>query len=1000
MVTAPRHSLSIGRNGFLMLRNYLLIATRNLLLNPSYSLVNILGLAVGLASVILVAQFVRHEFGYDRGYPDAERIYQVLGQIEDPGSSRTSTSISGAMAPYARDHLPEVETAARMAPQDVWLRIGERTFRQALIVTEPEFFDLFGFEMLRGDQGALTAAKTVCLTESLSRKLFGEDDPVGRVITFEDDKYAGDYAVRGVVSDPPRQSTIRLDLLIFHGETGASYRWNSWRRGGVPPVKVYMKLNEGVRAAAIEEILTEQLRRNTDDYGERREHRLRPLTERYLYSWRDYGLRANSFSVVGSRSGDIRYVQMSMLVAGLILAIACVNFMNLATARSLRRAREVGMRKAIGASRRQLIAQFMGEAVVVSGIALVLALAAVQMALPFFNGLVDRELVLDWVGDAWLLPGLAFTAIVTGLVSGSYPALFLSKPDAVTVLKGSSPSTRRSGVRETLVVLQFGVAVAILIATFVVYEQMTYLQEKDLGFTREQIVVVPIFWHARNDPAYQPYGIPLKRRYSEVKRAFLDHPNVLGAACSRFYLQETTARYGLLPEDGEKTLVRTVSVDETFFDVFDIPIVAGRPFSSEYATSYERDRYTEGVTEHWIINETAAHRFGWSSEEAVGKSLKWQRSGRPPNGVVVGVVRDFHIQTLHTPIEPLTFNTDQWNMKLVHLKIRGQGLQETISHIETVWKRYLPGRPVAFEFLDEKIDTYYRSERLQSLVFRTFAGIAIFVACLGLLGLAAYTSAQRTREIGIRKVLGATEGSVVAMLSREFTKLVLIANLLGWPVAYWAMQSWLSNFAYRIDLTPWPFLVSSVATLLVAWLTVSLQSWRAARTEPTVAHRSLSRNRLQSIISVSGLALALACSLAVGFYVSEQLGHDAFHEKSDRIYRVVRGFHHPGQASSYVPGSGPAVVKEWNESYPEVEEAVRLYFREDGGLWLRSGDRSFKQSFCVADSTIYDVFSFEFIRGSAEAAVRTPNGLVLSRSTAERMFGDVDRSSRPILSTC
>ena len=730
-----------------MLGNYLRVALRNLIGSPAYSLISVLGLAVGLLALLLVGLFVRHEFSYDRGYPNAERIYQVLSEVEQEGPSSAWTAVSGPLAPFAEENLPDVEAAVRVAPKDIWVRVKDQTFRQVLVVTEPTFFDFFGLRVFNGRAPGVSEPRAVCLTASTATKLFGTVDPIGKVLSFEDDRHAGDYVVKGIISDPPRPTSLRMDLVVYGGEPDGAYHWDTWKWGGFSYVSVFLRLKRDASLACIEDAMHAELARNIDpEVAAKRRYHLQPLTERYLYSARDYGIKTTSFSVVGAQSGDIRHVQLSMSVACLVLGIACVNYVNLATARSLRRAREVGMRRAVGAGREQLVAQFLGESVIVALLALVVAVAATAVALPSFNGLVERDLMVNITGDAELVAAFLILAILTGLLAGGYPAAFLSRLDPAAVLKGSTGSVGKSRLRQGLVVTQFGIATAMLVSTYVAYGQMEFIQEKDLGFSHDQIVILPIFWHARNDPSWQPSGIPLKRRYQEVKQLALSHPNVLGAGVSRFYLQETTAHYNLLPDGHDRpSRVRTFSVGEDFFGVFDIPVIAGQPFSPEWAGSFERDRYRQGIAERWILNETAVRQFGWSPEEAVGKSLRWDMRNRPPMGEVIGVVEDFHIQTLHTPVEPVAFNTDQLNMKLLHLRVRGEGLAETIAHLEAVWDEYLPGRPFTIEFLDEKLASYYRSERQQTRIFQTFSAVAVLVACLGLTGLAAYTASQRTR---------------------------------------------------------------------------------------------------------------------------------------------------------------------------------------------------------------------------------------------------------------
>ncbi len=824
-------------------RNYLLVAYRNLMRYKIYSVINIAGLAVGLMSVVLIGLYARHEFSYDRDHPHVERIYRVLREYLQEGSSTTQEGLSGALVPVIRETLPEVEAVLRLATREVWVRVGDQTHRHAQMVTERPFFEFFNFPLIEGNKDDLFKPSSIFVTMSTAQKLFGSEDPLGRVLALENDWFSGDYVVRGILEDPPRTSTIRFDLLISDKsipDVGAIWVWNEWVRSGWSPVHVYLRLRSDAQPVTVEEKLDAVLRSHVgSEVAGRSKYHLQPLAEKYLYSSRDYGLRTSSWSVPGERSGDIHHVQMSLMVAALILGIACVNFANLGTARSLYRAREIGMRKAIGASRSQLILQFLGEASLVSILALLAGLVLAWLTLPLFNRLAERDLSLNLLGDIWLLGGLGSLSILTGLAAGIYPAMFLSRIDPATVLKGSHSSlTEVGGLRQGLVVSQFAIAIVLLVSTLVVYRQMQYVHEKDLGFSRGQIVIVPIFWFAQNDPAYEPYGLPLKRRYQDVKRAFLEHPNVLRAGTSRFYLQDETGHADIRAEGHpEPRRMRVFSVDESFFNVYDIGFVAGGPFSPKYAASPKLEQPWEGSGEKFILNETAVRQLGWDPQTALGKSMRFDHYDQSP-GVVVGVVEDFHIQTLHTPLEPVVFNKDHWNLKAVHLKIKREDIQKTMTHLASVWRRSLPSRPFTSEFLDEKLGTYYRTEQRQAFVFRTSAFVAIFIGCLGLLGLSAFSAARRTREIGIRKVLGASVTDIVSLLSREFIILTAIANLIAWPIAYWAMNRWLSDFAYRIDLSIGIFALSGALALIIVLLSVCTQTLKAARGNPVEALRN------------------------------------------------------------------------------------------------------------------------------------------------------------------
>jgi putative ABC transport system permease protein len=814
-----------------MIGNYLTVAFRNLVRHPTYSMINLIGLSVALAAVVMIGLFVRHEYAFNSSQTNADRMYRVLREFSQEESSYTEEGLSGGMVPELRASSPEVEVSLRWAPTHVWVGVGERFFQQVLVTTETPVFEFFDIPIVTGSpESFYKAGGGVFLSEKMAHKFFGETDPIGQTVTIDGGDLAGDYPVTGLVQ-VPENSTLMFDFLISVANfSDPGFRWTNWLKSGYSPIHVYLRLKQGADPSVIEDRIHQALQRNVEaEIAEQSRYHLQPFRRIYLHSKVDHGMVVQTFRAAWTKLGDIDYVHTSALVAGVILLIAGVNFTNLSTARSMSRSREVGVRKAVGADRRQIMIQFLGEAVLLSLGAMVVGMFFVELSLPLFNALVGRDLSLNLMSDGGLLLSVTTVGILTGILAGSYPAFILSRFSLVSILGKTKTGARGGWVRKTLVISQFAISAVLIIATFVVNQQVQYIQNKDLGFDREQVLIVPIFWEARNETSYGRYGIDLKLRFQEVKGAFLDHPNVLSAGVSRFYLQEHVA-YGELMAEGRDHpwRARTYSIDDTFLETMDIPVVAGRGFSTEYAELYERDRWRDGTEEQFLINEAAARQLSWKAP--VGKRLRWH-SNRPP-GTVVGVVKDFHLQTLHTPVEPIVFDVNHYNNKMVMLKVSGERIQETIEHLEKVWNRYLPSRPFRFEFLDQKIAGFYRAEQKQSAVFQTFAMMAVFVACLGLLGLASFAAQQRTKEMGIRKVVGASSHRLVAMMSSEFARLVLVANLLAWPVGWWMMRSWLESFAYRVDLGIGGFIAAGVITVTIALATVSTQAWRAAKADP------------------------------------------------------------------------------------------------------------------------------------------------------------------------
>jgi putative ABC transport system permease protein len=822
-----------------MLHSYLIVAIRNLIRSPGYAAINVLGLAVGLAVVLLIGIYVQREFSFDRHYPDAENIYQVLREtIQKDGKPTTTVGLSGGLVPEIRASIPDVESALRVAYLDVWAIKDEVRFRQTVALTEPPFFTFFGVEAIAGSPSDLQGPRDILITESIARKFFGRTDVVGETIDLENRYASGTYAVRAVLQDPPGKTTLQYGFVVYAASINEEFwRWREWIRHGWSEVSVYLRPREGASIVAITQKLHDAMRANLgDEIADGNRYHLQPITRKYLYSKADYGINVDSFNVQGLTYGDIEAVRMSALVAGFILLIACVNFTNLATARSIRRTQEVGLRKVMGAHRRQLMGQFLGEAILVSLLAALVSIGLAFVGLPAFNSLVERELALS--SDPVLALQLLGAAVLSGLIAGVYPAFVLSRSRPALAVKGAGAMSGRAGwTRKGLVVSQFAITIALIVSTLVVRRQLDYIGSKDLGFDRDQIVLMPIFWNAKNAKGTGNNGIDLKSRFQEVKAACLAHPDVLKAGTSRFYLQDYAAQYDVAPEgSATPTTVRVISIDDTYLETMGIGLLAGRTFTAEYAEQNDYNRKEAGKSGQLIINAASAARFGWTPEEALGKRIQWHNS-RWPYDTVIGVTEDFHVRTLRDPIEPAMFDISHWNMKLIQAKVRGDRIPEALAHLKSVWERYLPSRPFDYQFLDDKIDSYYRAEQKQAEVFQRFATLAILVACLGLFGLAAFTAAQRTKEISIRKVVGASESGLVMMLSGEFTRLVLVANLIAWPVAWWAMDAWLASFEFRVALGPGVFVGSGLLALMIALVTAGYQAWRAAKADPVVAIR-------------------------------------------------------------------------------------------------------------------------------------------------------------------
>ena len=797
-----------------MLKNILTVALRGLRRNLAYTTLNVLGLAVGLACCILVFLYIGDELSYDRFHEHADRIVRVGTDFEVDGVVRPSALSQGLLAPVLEDDLPEVEHAVRVIGGDFVLRVGDEVFQETNVAyVDSTFFEVFdGFRLLRGDAAtALDAPGQTVLSESLARKYFGDADPLGQ--TLRDRERA--LTVTGVMADPPPQSHLRLDAVVSLS-TAADPGW--WYQNWFSiNFTTYTLLRPGTDFAAFEAKLPALAERHGGEEMEAQGNTVAVRPERLT----DLDLRSDR-SAAWAR-GDLGALRIFGAIALFVLLIACVNFTNLATARSLDRAKEVGVRKTLGAYRAQLGAQFLAESVLLSGIALVVALGLVATALPAFNALTEKSLALTDLGR-WG-PALILVAVLVGLFAGAYPALVLSGFEPAAVLKGRF-SRGRQGValRQSLVVLQFAISVALIAATAIVFGQLGYMQSRDLGFdagsdATGQLLTIEF----GGDAAVQ-------ERLDAIKQRFAAHPAVTGVTSSLSVPTGMQPRAGgeiERPEGGRRDFnIEPYLVDEAFVDVFGLEIVAGvAPGPGLVSDSLAA----------YVLNETAVREAGFPSNEAVlGKAASfWGYDGE-----VVGVVRDFHTRGVQQAVEPGGIVVTDLYQSVLTLRVRTTGLPDTMRDLEAIWADVAPQRPFTSTFLDEAFAAQYAAERRFGQVFGVLAGLAIFIACLGLFGLAAYAVQQRTKEIGIRKVLGASAPDVVVLLTKDVLALVGIAFVVAVPVVWVGMDRWLDGFAYRIDLGALPFALAGAAALAIALATVSVHTLRAATADPVQALRA------------------------------------------------------------------------------------------------------------------------------------------------------------------
>ena len=750
---------------------------------------------------MLIMLFIRYEMSYDAFRPHADRVYRVMRKnIDERGRIRWQSALPAKVAVSLRNDHPQVEDVVQYRQISSWFRAEGRIFRQRLCPVEGDALGFFGLDVIRGDAASLSREDaSILLTRSLAEKLFGDAEPVGRTVEVQRETHVQAFNVIAVMEDLPTNTRFEFDSVT-------RFTSGNWAIRAAP---VFIRLQPGADPAAVERALSARF----PTASGRATYRLQPMPRIHLYSRIDLeGFKGDS----GMLYGDVRNLYpLSVLGLG-ILIIACINFMNLATARSALRARETALRKVSGAHRRYVVGQFLCESLLFTLAALPVSIGLTQALLPQYATLMGKPLVFNVVEQIhWIL----VVTIITGLVSGIYPGLYLSAQQPVAILRGLRGGLPRDlWVRRALVILQFAASTVLIATTLVVYQQMDLVRTRDLGFSRKGVLVVKIF-------GPDAERLPLNSRYNAVKQRFADHPDIIAAAASLDLPGHSwPKRRFVSPVDSpnREFEARVFRANEAFLDCYDIPILAGRNFSQAYA---ERTTDWDDVTEV-LINETAAKRLGWT--RPVGQALLLH--GRPAQ--VVGMTRDFHVRSLREPMVPLVISAAGSNLKYLHLKIREDREQETLSDIMRIWAQLVPTVPFDSFYIDDYVDSKYSHESRQGALVIRSAIVAVLLACLGTMGLAAFAAERRTREIAIRKVMGASEGHLLLRVAREFPMLALLAGAAACPFAYLLTQNWLRNFAFRIDLTVWPFLLSVAVTLLIAVGTVVHLARTAARTNP------------------------------------------------------------------------------------------------------------------------------------------------------------------------
>lgn len=808
---------------YAMYKNYFKIAWRNLIKKTAYSFINIFGLGLGIACCVLIFMFVQDELSYDNYHEKGARIYRVIHGDATTADPKNRTFAyppwvwnNAPIGPALKNNFPEIEKVVQFSGRaDILLSYEDKLYQEdGIFFMDSTAFDVFSWKLLKGDpKTALAASYSIVLTETTARKYFGDEDPLGKTLKGSDSPgrgNAGDYTVTGVMEDVPANSHFRFNALLSLNTFRKSIPqiFDAW---GYVDFYTYFLVNEQFDEAAFKAKIPDFMSRVRQQPDSRYIIAIEPLKDVYL--------RTTAERQPGE-TGSLPNIYVFSIIGLFILVIAMINFMNLSTARSMERGKEVGIRKSIGADRRSLITQFLGESMIIVSLSTLVALIIVLIALPNMTGLTGKDLHIESFFTWQTISVFIGVVVFIGLVAGSYPALILSGFNPVLILKGITRSNAGgASLRRVLVVFQFTLSIALIAGTIIVYYQMNHLLNKDLGFDKEQMLVLDY-----------NYDEIVNRKSGAMKAELEKNASILSVAFSRSVPGSYFPHAGTsiqTPEGEMKMQAQAIfQVGMDFVTHFNMKIIAGRTYSREHPSD---------STQALIVNEAAARQYGYKNPaDIVGRKFdQWGRKGE-----VIGVVKDFNYISLHKTIEPLTLPFEAYASRYVSLKIKTQNTAETIAAIEKVWKSLVPHRPFLYSFLDDDFNKQYQSDFMFKRLFTTFSCLAIFIACLGLLGLATYTAEQRTKEIGIRKVLGADLGNIVGLLSRDFIKLVFISIVIATPLSWYVMNQWLEGFAYRTEIHFWIFILAGCIALSIAVLTISYQSIKSAVVNPVSSLRS------------------------------------------------------------------------------------------------------------------------------------------------------------------
>lgn len=799
-----------------MIKNYFKIALRSLRRKKGFAFINIIGLAIGIASFVFVMLYVRDEVSYDKFNKNGNRIFRIAGIYDQGGDKKNhSAQTTYMMKDWLDTSFPDVSKVVRLFFTGSPVKYDDKIFQEdKLIFADPGFFDMFSFKILKGNrEKLLDGPDKMVISVTTANKYFGNDDAVGKILKLD----GTPVKITGVMEDIPANCHFHGDFVVSMKTIEPSFPgWVLTNPTGTSHF-TYIELKKGVHPKTFEKELADYiLKMGGKDFAKSRTYFLQPLEDIHLHSNMSDEIEPN---------GDILYVYLLSAVAIIILLMSCINYMNLSIAGSAGRAAEIGIRKVVGAKRRQLILQFLGESVILSLLALLLAIILIETGLPFFNSLTGKSIDSGLVNNFSFLFELVSLALLVGLLAGSYPAILLSRLKSLQSLKGIFMKSGRESkkLRKALITVQFTASIAFLISTVVIYHQLTFMQNKKLGINPEQVMLVPL------QSATNP------EQFGKLRNRLLQNPNIKQVSASNNQLTDRVGNWRAyeIASLNKNVNIPTIVVTYDFFKTIQAKIKEGRDFSRDFQTD---------STSAYIINEAAVKFLGLKNP--VGKYI----SGRIFDGnkwndkkaTIIGVVKDFNMASLREEIQPVVFSLSTSGttpLRYMAIRLSSKNISPTVQFIKNTWTEFAPGHPIQYKFMDEEIHQFYTKEEKFLQIFLSFAALAIFIACLGLLGISAYAAVERTKEIGVRKVLGASTANILGIFTGDFIKSIIVANVLAFPIAYYVMNKWLQNFAYKTALSWWIFVVAGSVAIIIALLTVSIQAIRAALTNPVESLR-------------------------------------------------------------------------------------------------------------------------------------------------------------------